>query len=189
MANFEKAYEVVMAHEGGYVNDPKDRGGETYKGISRRFHTGWSGWKRVDAAKKRKNFPRNLGGDPYLSRMVERFFKTQYWDRFVGDKIPDDGVATELFDTSVNMGVRRAVRFLQEGLNLLNRNQKDYNDITADGLFGKVTLGVLKHYLTRDKKSVHLLKLMNVQQGSHYVEFMQQAPSQERFARGWLARV
>ena len=37
MANFSDAYALTSAHEGGYVNDPVDRGGETYRGIARRY--------------------------------------------------------------------------------------------------------------------------------------------------------
>ena len=47
MAEFKKAYDKTMGHEGGYVHDPDDAGGETYKGISRRYHPGWEGWKVV----------------------------------------------------------------------------------------------------------------------------------------------
>lgn len=35
MANY-KAISKVLKHEGGYVNDPDDKNGETYKGISRK---------------------------------------------------------------------------------------------------------------------------------------------------------
>ncbi len=189
MANFEQAYQAVRAHEGGYVNDPKDRGGETYRGISRRHHSDWGGWKRIDAAKRRRDFPNNLKADRYLPRMIKRFYKKYFWDRFIGDQLPDDVIATELLDTSVNVGVRRAVRFLQAALNLLNRNQRDYQDVSVDGLLGTVTLGVLNRHLKQDKTSAHLVKLMKIQQGEHYVEFMRQDPPQERFARGWLARV
>ncbi len=188
MADFAQAYTVIAAHEGGYVNDVDDRGGETYKGISRRFHPDWMGWKRIDAAKRDSAFPRNLGSDAYLDNMVRRFYKKQYWDKFSGDTLSDQQIATELFDVGVNMGVRRAVRFLQDSLNLLNRDERDYADITADGVFGPVTAGVLRTYLRQDRQPRHLLRLMNILQGDLYVEAMRAHPPQEKFARGWLAR-
>jgi lysozyme family protein len=88
----------------------------------------------------------------------------------------------------VNLGVRRVVRFLQEGLNLLNRNKKNYVDIVEDGLFGKNTLKALNAYLKIDDVSV-LLKVMNIFQGMHYIEYMRKNPVQEKYARGWLKRV
>ncbi|HBF18469.1 MAG TPA: hypothetical protein DDW81_00145 [Cryomorphaceae bacterium] len=48
MADFEWAYRHTSNKEGGYVNDPSDYGRETYRGISRRWHPYWEGWKIVD---------------------------------------------------------------------------------------------------------------------------------------------
>jgi lysozyme family protein len=45
MADFKQAYQLVLQNEGGYVNDPNDPGGETYKGVARNIYivTGWGG--------------------------------------------------------------------------------------------------------------------------------------------------
>lgn len=192
MANFDEAFEKTAAIEGGYVFDPDDAGGETYKGISRRFNPSWKGWYRIDeikrASSRKKKFDKVFEQDESLQKEVVLFYKEAYWDKFWGDEIPVQEIAEELFDTGVNMGVRRAVGFLQEGLNLLNRNQKNYNDIVEDGLFGKNTLKVLMAYLEIDEIS-YLLKVMNILQGMHYIEYMRKSPTQEKYARGWLKRV
>lgn len=188
MAEFKRAYEHTSAHEGGYVNDPVDRGGETYRGIARVHHADWSGWKRIDAQRGKAGFPKSLDRDAALQRAVKAFYKKAYWDRFDGDEIPDQAVAIELYDTAVNMGVRRAIRFLQSSLNLLNRNQKDYPDLIVDGWFGKKSLSTLEVLLKKDRGSGALVKLMNIQQGARYVEIMAGNASQERFARGWIRR-
>ena len=47
MANFNQAFKKVMSAEGGYVNDPDDPGGETYKGVARKMNPRWSGWAIV----------------------------------------------------------------------------------------------------------------------------------------------
>ncbi len=188
MADFDEAYAIIAGHEGGYVNDPDDRGGETYKGISRRFHPQWAGWKRIDSAKAKPGFPAVLDDDATLGNAVKRFYKKHYWDKFSGDALREQEIAVELFDTGVNMGVRRAVRFLQESLNLLNRDERDYKDITADGVFGPVTLRVLRTYLRQERHSRYLLRLMNILQGDLYVTAMRADPPQEKFARGWLSR-
>ena len=52
MADFHKALKRTAKYEGGYVNDPADAGGETYKGISRRANPKWDGWQLIDAHKK-----------------------------------------------------------------------------------------------------------------------------------------
>jgi len=188
MANFTEAYKLTSAHEGRYVNDKTDRGGETYRGISRVHHPYWKGWRRIDAARKKTGFPGSLESDRSLQANVKSFFKQKYWDKFLGDVIVDQSVADELYDTSVNMGSRRAGRFLQNGLNLLNRNQKNYTDLIVDGLIGKKSLDAFNAYFKLDKNSMALVKLLNIQQGARYVEIMQEDSSQERFARGWLKR-
>lgn len=189
MGDFAAAFAKTSGLEGGYVNHPLDRGGETYRGIARRYHPDWRGWRAVDRAKRRRDFPRALERDKRLARSVERFYRTRYWNRFGGDDIPDQAVAEELFDMSVHIGVARGVRLLQRSLNLLNRNQKVYADITVDGLCGAETRAALGKLLRADGKSYYLLRLMNVLRGAAYVETARRDPRQEVFLRGWLERL
>ena len=188
MAKFEEAFNITLKHEGGYGHDPVDVGGETYRGIARNYHSQWSGWGIIDQLRSHPDFPIILNSRQDLNELVENFYKINYWNVFWGDKIPDQLVANEMFDTGVNMGVKRAVNFLQRSLNLLNRNQKNYADIAEDGLFGPNTLNTLKIYLSKDEP-FFLTKIMNILQGMHYINYMTKSPSQERFARGWLRRV
>lgn len=188
MANFKTAYDMIMTHEGGYSNDPDDAGGETYKGVSRKYHPDWEGWTIIDQLKDSSNFPGNLSHSPQLREMVTQFYKDKYWDVFWGDRIPVQSLATELFDISVNLGRKRSVRFLQRALNLLNRNQQNYPDISEDGVFGPNTMDTLNQYLSIDDVN-YLLIILNSLQGNHYIEYMEGAPEQEKFARGWLKRV
>ena len=188
MANFDEAYDITLGHEGGYTNDPVDVGGETYKGVARRYYPDWIGWSIIDVAKTSFNFPHSLRDNDNLDILIKHFYKENYWNLFWGDQIPNQEVANEMFDTGVNMGVGRAVKYLQKSLNLLNRNRKNYPDIVEDGAFGDNTLLTLKIYLDMDDTSF-LLKIMNILQGMHYIDYMTKSPTQERFARGWLKRV
>ena len=111
----------------------------------------------------------------------------KYFDDYLGDKMSVH-LATEMFDTSVNMGVGRAVKFLQISLNLLNRDERLYDDMVEDGDYGKTTHRCLQKYLETD--TIHtLLKFLNVLQGNHYIEYMKKSPTQEKYARGWFKRV
>ena len=172
----------------GYVKNIVDQGGKTYRGISRVHHPSWSGWAKIDALKKRAGFPGSLKYERSLQASVKIFYKKRYWDKFLGDDISDQQVAMELYDTGVNMGVRRAVRFLQNALNVFNRNQKNYNDLIVDGWLGHQTLKVPSKHLQQDGNTTTLLKLMNVQQGARYVAIMVNDSTQERYARGRLKR-
>ncbi len=188
MARFETSLALVLRHEGGYVFDPDDPGGETYRGIARRYHPDWPGWAIVDGHKAEGgDFPARLGADEALQAQVAEFYRINFWNRLWGDRLPDQALADELLDTAVNMGVRRAVAFLQEALNLLNRNQHDYLDLAEDGLLGPKTLAALHTCLAHD--GAHLLKLCNLLQGMHYIDTARRNPVQEKFLRGWLSRV
>ena len=188
MASYDLALQQVLQHEGGYANDPVDRGGETFRGVARNIHPQWPGWKRIDSLRHRSDFPRSLARDSGLQKAVASFYRENYWNPIQGDLIADEAVAQELMDTAVNMGVRRAARFLQESLNLLNRDQKNYEDLVVDGWLGEKSLGALGKLLRADRNSHHLLKMLNAMQAATYIDIMRNNPSQERFARGWLAR-
>lgn len=189
MADFKEAFEITMGHEGTYDNDPDDVGGETYRGIARRYHPNWEGWKMIDDC-KRYDFPMNdclrMQGEK-MNELVEVFYKDRYWNPFWGDWIENQQIANELFDTGVNMGVGRAIKFLQIGLNVLNRNGRLYSDIVEDGSFGNATMRALRSLPQRDMGTLY--KIINVLQGMHYISYMKKSPTQEKYARGWFNRV
>ena len=110
MAKFENVIDKVLVNEGGYVNDPSDRGGETKFGISKRAYP------NVDI--------KNLTTDE-----AKAIYKQDYWDKINGDDIADDLVAYEIFDTAVNMGVRTASKLAQMVVNS-----------HPDGIIGSKTL-------------------------------------------------
>jgi lysozyme family protein len=96
MSNFDRAFERVLMHEGGYVNHPEDPGGETKYGISKRSYP--------DV---------NIGG---LSiEDAKRIYKRDFWDACRCDEMP--GVLAEaVFDSAVNSGKRAAALWLQKAL-------------------------------------------------------------------------
>lgn len=195
-SDFDIAYAKTAAHEGGYVHDPVDRGGETYKGISRRWHPNWAGWRIVD---KEKPFGgiillddvrllnNRLAQHSGLQELVKAFYRDHYWDPIGAPHLPHE-IAEELFDSGVNVGTERVVRWLQRCLNKLNYNGQLYTDLVVDGRFGPRTLAAAQAIINRDE--VRLLhKMLNVLQGAHYMNLMRAAPEQQRFARGWFSRV
>ena len=188
MANFLEAYNITLGHEGGYSNDPDDVGGETYKGIARRYHPSWRGWSIIDNYKNQPGFPNNAYNDTNLDLSVKDFYKANYWDVNLLDEFRSQIIANEMFDTGVNMGIGRAAKFLQKALNLLNKNQQVYSDIAEDGAVGPNTLRALNACLSYRGDS-YLFKIMNLLQGNHYIEYMTKSPTQEKFAYGWLKRV
>lgn len=100
--------------------------------------------------------------------------------------MPDD-IAYELFEMAVNIGRTKAISMLQKILNLLNRNESLYEDILVDGIFGRITLATLRTSLEHNDAKL-FLNLLNILQGSFYVELMLNNPVYEKYI-GWFNRV
>lgn len=192
MADFEIAYGETEINEGGYVNDPDDRGGETCRGIARRFHPDWPGWTIVDRIKEASpgEFVERIDGNAELAQLAKALYRDKYWNPILGDDIPNQHVANKVFDTGVNQGVATSVDYLQQSLNLLNRNERNYADVDVDRKMGPATLAALRAFLQLEEgRPDYLLKLLNLMQAVRYLEVMRRDPTQEKFARGWLNRV
>jgi lysozyme family protein len=185
MADFKIAFDRTDANEGGYSNHPADRGGETYRGISRKFWSRWPGWAIIDQCRAMPGFPSNLKDVPRLPQLVLDFYKLNFWDPLKADLISSQAIAEELYDTGVNCGRGTTTRFLQEALNVLNNQETRWPDLEPDGVFGKGTLDVLEKCLAANFEDV-LLILLNGRQIEHYYQLMLHEPTQEAFAVGWL---
>lgn len=111
--SFETTFDRLMGHEGGYVNDPNDPGGETMWGVTARV-------ARADGY---------TGAMKDLSRdRAKQIAKTAYWDRAQCDKLPAP-IAFQLMDATYNHGIGTAIRFLQRAAG-----------VADDGALGPVSL-------------------------------------------------
>ena len=191
LAQFETAYYLTNKIEGGYYNNKNDAGGETYRGISRVTNPYWLGWDIVDNIKK-TNFSAEtineaLDKNEVLQNFVKVFYLNNYWDAILGNKIADQQIANEVYDNAVNMGVPQAGIYLQKVINILNRNQSLYKDITVDGKIGGGTIQTLEMAIKLNG-SRRVLNVINGYQMKHYLECMEKNPVDEIFV-GWFDRV
>ena len=159
---FLRAFDRLIQAEGGYVNDPLDRGGETKFGISKKAYP------ELDIA--------NLSLED-----ARAIYKRDYWDKLRLDELQHPEIAEKIFDMAVNMGCAAAVLILQRALNFLGAG------LTADGVMGPMTLGSANQWCRKDDEA--LLKAVKGFQFMRYAEIVGKSPEQARFARGWLKRV
>jgi lysozyme family protein len=99
--NFDNALQLVLVHEGGFSDHPRDPGGATMKGVTLdtfRRHFGRD--KTVDEL-------RNI-----TQEQLAQVYRTGYWDKCRGDQLPS-GVDYAVFDAAVNSGPGRAALWLQ----------------------------------------------------------------------------
>jgi lysozyme family protein len=115
--NFEKSLALVLKHEGGYVNNPKDPGGMTNLGVTKKVWDAYIGHVSTEAEMR--------GLTPAL---VGPLYKKLYWDISRCDELPS-GVDYAVFDFAVNAGVSRSIKVLQSALG-----------VTQDGQIGPATL-------------------------------------------------
>lgn len=112
MANFDIAFRRTISAEGGYVNDPDDRGGETYMGISRKAHPTSKIWTYIDKVDKKgktkKQITAILKKNNWLTAEVKQIYKKDYWDKFELDYCKSQKFSNEIFDDAVNRGVGMA---------------------------------------------------------------------------------
>ncbi|MCL6741997.1 hypothetical protein LZ518_12740 [Sphingomonas sp. RB56-2] len=167
----------LIEREGGYVNQPADKGGPTRFGITEgvaRAH-GYAG--------PMSTLPREEAAAIY---------RRLYWLRPRFDDIAKRSprVAAELFDTGANMGPAVAATFLQRALTALNRGGKDYPDLVPDGRVGPATIAALDAFLEARGKTggeTVLLRALEALQGERYLRLAEKRPANEAFLYGWLA--
>lgn len=100
---FKKALQFVLKWEGGYVNNPNDKGGATNKGITQNTYNNWL---------KKHNKPfKDVKNISNLE--VEEIYYNNYWLAAGCNKMTSK-LAVLVFDTAVNMGISRAKQFLKE---------------------------------------------------------------------------
>ena len=119
-SNFETCFDLMIAHEGGFVNHPKDPGGMTNLGVTKRVWEEWVGHE-VDEKQMRALTP----------EIVAPLYKRKYWDAVRADDLVV-GVDYCVFDVAVNSGPGRAIKFLQSCVGT-----------TPDGGFGAITLAAV----------------------------------------------
>jgi lysozyme family protein len=116
VADFNQAVQKTLVHEGGYVDNPNDKGGPTKYGITQADMPG------VNIA-------------AITTEMAVAYYREHYW-KDLYSQINDQPTADKLFDTGVLFGVGTAVKLLQIAL-------KNKIMVVSDGVFGEQTLAAL----------------------------------------------
>jgi lysozyme family protein len=115
--NFRDCLELVLKHEGGFVNHPKDPGGITNLGVTKRVWEEWVGHE-VDEKAMRALTP----------ALVAPMYEMKYWRTSYCEKLPR-GLDLLVFSMAVNAGSGRSVKLLQDAIG-----------VVADGIIGPRTM-------------------------------------------------
>jgi len=136
-SNYDECLKTILHHEGGYVNHPKDPGGETNLGVTKRVYQEHGGTKDMK---------------DLLVEDVAPIYKKGYWDRMKGDDLPG-GLDLCVFDFGVNAGPGRAAKFLQSMIGT-----------TVDGGIGPNTLAKVEEYIRENGEHESVKKYQEMRQ-------------------------
>ena len=172
MADFTRAFQLVIANEGGYGNDPDDPGGETYKGVARNIFSKWDGWTTIDILKRQSDFPANLDKDADLQQAVSDFYQVNFWDRINGDQITNQDVANSIFDFGVNAGIATSSSLAQMVVGA-----------ATDGVIGPDSISAINGF-----NPEHFLAAFTVAKIARYINIVKKRPTSRKYFYGWICR-
>lgn len=156
---FLRAVSLVLAHEGGYVNDPDDPGGETKYGISKR------------------SYP-NLDIKRLTREKAAEIYYVDWWQRYRYDRLESIDIAAKVLDLSVNVGPRQAHVMLQRALHAVGRR-----DVVVDGIIGPQTISA-----ANAAPPDALLAALRAEAAAYYRQLIERNPKLKKYERGWMRR-
>jgi lysozyme family protein len=159
---FESALPFVLRWEGGFVDHPKDPGGRTNKGVTQKVYNAWRS--------RQGQAPADVKA--ITDSEVHAIYEADYWLPPRCDLLSDPLTLVQ-FDTAVNMGVGRAVRFLQEAVGC--GVDGDFGPGTAKAVQGCDTANVVTSYCNSRE--------------AFYRRLAEKKPDLAVFLKGWLNRL
>ncbi len=160
-ALYKPSLALVLAHEGGYVNHPKDPGGETNKGVIKAVY---------DSYRKVKGLP--IQSVKLIQPLeIEEIYRRQYWRMVKGDDLPA-GLDYAVFDFAVNSGISRAIKYLQKLVG-----------VWADGAIGLQTLSAVYAAAKADEE------MLIARYCANRLAFLKSLSTFPTFGKGWTRRV
>ncbi len=166
MNNFDRMFDIVVGHEGGFTSNPADPGNWTGGAIGAgtcrgtRFGVSAAAYPDTDIA--------NLTVDA-----AKALYRCDYWERIAGDRLPS-ALALLVFDAAINNGIGRAARWLQQ-----------IAHVPQDGAIGQKTLDAIGQLAARPGGVADLCTEFLVQR----LMFMTSLTTWKTFGLGWARRL
>ena len=169
--NFEKAVNQIIKIEGGYVNNPKDKGGATKYGIT-------------EKVARQNGYIYDIKNLTQIK--AKEIYKKEYWDKVNQNEIHFN-ISFLLFDFAVNSGVKQAIKHLQAALNKLFINDTDKTPLIIDGIAGNKTKAALMS-IKGDYNEIIKLQSILINERLRFYTGISKTQFNE-FGKGWINRI
>lgn len=173
----DKIIEELIDREGGYVNSPIDRGGETCFGITKKVAVEYGYLGNM------KKLPKKLAKSIYLDQYLIKpgIHRVLVISKELGEY---------LFDYAVHSGPRQASLDFQICLNLFNNQERIWKDIKIDGIIGSNTINTLKKAINYRGTTINkvLVEAVDDRRGILLQELAKRSEEQETHLFGWYVR-
>lgn len=159
--NWERCLDLILKHEGGYVNHPEDPGGMTNMGVTKKVYEEWIGNEVTEE---------DMQG--LIREDVAPIYQKNYWLGVKAHDLPD-GLDLCVFDWGVNSGPGTATKKLQEMVGA-----------DADGILGPNSLSSLNVYIEEHGLKQTIINYQAIRQ-----QFYESLDTFSTFGNGWTRRV
>lgn len=160
---FDAALKLTLGFEGGYTNDPLDRGKATNFGVTQRAYDRWRARRGLQPMPVAK----------IAAGEVRDLYRDDYWVIAHCDEMPVR-LALVVFDTAVNSGPTRAIILLQRALGV-------HPDV---GIYGPQTRAAVADCDEADTVRKYL-----DERAAFFDDIVEDDPTQARFIKGWHNRI
>lgn len=169
---FPKALAVVLKHEGGYIDDPVDKGGPTSWGISLRF---------LKDIKHDVDLDGDIDKDDIIALTrthADDLYLKHFWLKNRYNLIANEKLAIKIMDMAVNMGASRSHKIVQASINEIVDEQ-----LESDGILDDYVIEILNLI-----EPEPLLKEIRKEQAEFYLSLIKRNPEYIKYKNGWLNR-
>jgi lysozyme family protein len=167
--DFDKAVSKLLREEGGYVNDPRDPGGETKYGISKRWLLRM-GLGMVNVS-------------TITVPQASEWYRKHWWDEYQYGKVHDQRVAEELLDMAVVAGPRAAHKCIQRAMIAVGWARGVPSNLIDDGVLGPISRNALQEYTEDPALALALLAAFKSEQAGWF-----RGLDDKVYEKGWVAR-
>lgn len=169
---FEPSLALTLAHEGGFVNHPKDPGGATNKGVTQKVYDAYRRNKGLELRSVRH----------ITAAEVKDIYRKQYWDEANCGRLPA-GLDYAVFDYGVNSGPSRAIKDLQRTINSVGNRMGVTLQVNVDGSNGQATQAACAQLANIDE-----VAFIEAYCGRR-MDFVRSLKTFSTFGKGWTRRI